>query len=806
MAANLRTAIKVATINVRGLSSKRRQYQLNRLFLEDDINVIAVQETKIESQEQTDRMVQTFRTRYNVCVSHSVGASAGCALFLRNSVGIVEESVSVCDSGRFIVCDFLCSEMSWRVICVYAPNKKVDRRCFFESLKVYLNCERHVIFLGDFNCVCSTADRANKVPTRDESAMVLNSLVQEYGLEDVACFLSNLKVPQYTHFQRESHARLDRAYVSLSLVPMCESYSVKPVSFSDHSIVMFTIGKKQTKTRFNWDTWKLNVKLLGDEQFTSGVKRRLEQVFETESGSVIAVWEQLKSDVKISAIERSCMLRHIEKEKEKELHSQLHFLLGAESKQPGTFTKQIREVKNKLEVIDIEKYRGAIVRARAERLWLGETPSKRSLSDEKGFAQKNEIKAIRYKNEVSNDSEVVERAFFEHYKELLGCAKQGSTEFEEIFLPLMPKLSDDAKVSIEAPVSVQEIKNAIDDLTTGKSPGPDGLGAEFYKFFKEDIAVILHSVIMEAYEFKRTPPTFRKSHIVLIPKTDDPEKLLAVESYRPISLTNVDYKIFMKVLARRLQGVIKNIVGPHQTCGIQGRSIFTNIHVARSVLECCDALGGRVAMMQIDLHKAFDRVVHEILFSVLEYVNVGSIILEGVKMSYNQCSASVIVNKKVGESFEIMSYVRQGCPLSPLLFAIYLEPFCLKILNGNIGGFRLHSSEVKILAYADDIAVFCTDKKSVSEVVKDVKQFCKLSGSAVNWNKCIGFWHGDWQSKPVHFENVPWTTTPARYLGIPLENYQDAREYWDEETEKVREKITKWRWSGSFNICSCISV
>lgn len=76
--------------------------------------------------------------------------------------------------------------------------------------------------------------------------------------------------------------------------------------------------------------------------------------------------------------------------------------------------------------------------------------------------------------------------------------------------------------------------------------------------------------------------------MVLIPKTDDPEKLISVGSYRPISLTNVDYKIYMKVLAKRMQTIITEVVGPHQTCGIKGRKIATNVHVARSVLECCN--------------------------------------------------------------------------------------------------------------------------------------------------------------------------------------------------------------------------
>lgn len=158
------------------------------------------------------------------------------------------------------------------------------------------------------------------------------------------------------------------------------------------------------------------------------------------------------------------------------------------------------------------------------------------------------------------------------------------------------------------PISVLEIRRAIDDLSSGKSPGPDGLGAAFYKAFKDPLNEALHRVLLEAYDVKETPPSFRGTHTILIPKSEDPVKLLSVKSYRPISLTNVDYKIFMKVLARRMQSIITTLVGPHQTCGIKGRTIFTNIPVARSILECCDAFDGRVAMLQLDLKKAFDRV------------------------------------------------------------------------------------------------------------------------------------------------------------------------------------------------------
>lgn len=81
----------------------------------------------------------------------------------------------------------------------------------------------------------------------------------------------------------------------------------------------------------------------------------------------------------------------------------------------------------------------------------------------------------------------------------------------------------------------------------------------------------------------------------------------------------------------------------------------------------------------------------------------------------------------------VPSSVRQGRPLSPLLFNICLEPFCRRIIeNRDIQGFRLHSYEVKLLAYVDDVAVFCNDKKSILETVRVIKSLSEETGASVN--------------------------------------------------------------------------
>lgn len=791
---NFETGLRVATLNVRGLGARRRQCQVSRLLLDHDLHLVAVQETKIESQEATDRMASVFRPHFDVCVCHAVGSSGGCALFVRSNLGICVQTVVSCESGRLLVVDFSFSGLCYRAVCAYAPNVETERKLFFECFKTHLNCEKMVLLLGDFNCVCAAEDRSRKSRVSDKSAELLSEIVHDNGLEDVGSVYSNGIRPTYTHFQRDSHARLDRIYVSAELLPLCTAYDVKPVSFSDHCLVMAGLGKRQVKSRLNWNLWKFNVKLLDDEHFVSLVAEKLEKLLDTPSTSLAAEWEEFKQGVKITAMERSSILKYEQNQTERMLREQLEFFSSMENNQPGTFSKELRDVKCQLEEIDVAKYKAAIIRARADKLWVGERPTKRALSDEKRYACQKEIRQIANGDEITSDSRVIKRVIAEHFNNLLGHQPDPLDGFQEEFLRFMPKLDDDVKARLEWPITIREIEDAIDELTLGKAPGPDGLGAAFYKTFKSMVAQMLLRVFVEAYDLKRVPLSFTTSHVVLIPKSDDPAKLQSAASYRPISLTNVDYKIFMKVLAKRLQGVITTLVGSHQTCGIKGRSIATNVHVARSVLECCDALGEHVAMMQYDLAKAFDRASHHILFSILEHSNVGHVILEGVRMAYSNCTTRIIVNGELTDSLRVRSSVRQGCPLSPLLFVVYLEPLCLSITHNElITGFRLQTAHVKILAYADDIAVFCSDRESIKYTTTTVERFCECTGAQINWDKSYGFWHGDWDATPEHFSRLRWSAVPTQYLGVPLGSYRDPDAYWSDQVRSAREKATAWQ-------------
>lgn len=198
-------------------------------------------------------------------------------------------------------------------------------------------------------------------------------------------------------------------------------------------------------------------------------------------------------------------------------------------------------------------------------------------------------------------------------------------------------------------------------------------------------------------------------------------------------------------------------------------------------------------MIQIDLEKAFDRVVHDVIFLLLEHVKAGAVITDGVRMVYKDCTAKLVINRKLGASIKVESSVKQGCCLSPLLFALYLEPFCLKIIKSqSIRGFIYAGIETRVLAYADDVAIFCRDTESVNNTMKEVVSFCAATGSVVSWTKCLGLWHGSWTQVPEYFCNMNWSVTPGKYLGVPLQHYRDSAAYWIEEVKRVKDQTEKW--------------
>jgi len=98
------------------------------------------------------------------------------------------------------------------------------------------------------------------------------------------------------------------------------------------------------------------------------------------------------------------------------------------------------------------------------------------------------------------------------------------------------------------PISVEEVIKQINHLKNNKSPGTDGLTAEFYMLFIKDLAPFLLKIFIESINNQCLPTTLTQGLITLIPK---PKKdLLCLDNCHPISLLKIDYKIFDLIFAK----------------------------------------------------------------------------------------------------------------------------------------------------------------------------------------------------------------------------------------------------------------
>ena len=184
----------------------------------------------------------------------------------------------------------------------------------------------------------------------------------------------------------------------------------------------------------------------------------------------------------------------------------------------------------------------------------------------------------------------------------------------------------------EGLVTKYECFEAIKSMKRNKSPGLDGITIEFYEHFWPLIGDLLTTVFNESFENEILPFSQRSAVLSLIFKNGDAED---IANYRPISLTNVDYRILAFVLAGRLQEVISSIVSHDQTAYIKKRYMGYNIRLVDDIIAHCDQAQKKGLIFMADFSKAFDSLEWDFMLKTLDFFHFGSSFKQWVKTIYN---------------------------------------------------------------------------------------------------------------------------------------------------------------------------
>ena len=557
-------------------------------------------------------------------------------------------------------------------------------------------------------------------------------------------------------------SRLDYWFIPREMIYSVENCCILPSIKTDHKLIKIIINIHKEDKR-GPGLWKFNSTLLHNEEYVSKVKDIINTDFHITDDRVN--WDFKKMKIREFSIAFSKELRKKEKENEKLLIADLNKASVLVDTIPSDENlDKLNKLTMRLERLNESKTNGAIVRARAQWIEKGEKNSKLFLNLEKRNYKAKHITKLKIKDEeytqIPHEILDLQRQFYEN----LYSTDKRSPLHDDFFMNDLPQISIENKIVTDSPLTIEELTNAIKLMKTGKSPGSDGLSTEFYKFFWNDIKIIVFKSLDTAYSCNLMSEEQRRAVLRLIPKKD--KNITELKNWRPISLLNTDYKILAHALSHRLQKVLPEIISKDQNAYMKGRFIGYNIRTILDIIEITNTEKLKTSIAFLDFEKAFDKLNWEFINKCLMSFGFGPNIIKWVTIMYNDISSCVINNGYTSRYFKLKCGIRQGCPLSALLFIIAAETLACSIRkNINIRGIQLGTSEVKVSQLADDTTVFLKDIQSLQTALNTLFMFHQSSGLKLNYAKTevLGFNHcyGN-KSNPF---NLTWVKERVYALG-----------------------------------------
>lgn len=260
------------------------------------------------------------------------------------------------------------------------------------------------------------------------------------------------------------------------------------------------------------------------------------------------------------------------------------------------------------------------------------------------------------------------QAIYEHFNSIVGQRRERhqSLNWEKIGL----RRHD--LHHLEAPFTEEEVKGAVLAMPSEKAPGPDGYIGAFFKscwdLIKQDV---LAAITFFFNQHSQQLNLLNSGHIVMIPKHAEAK---VIGDYRPISLTHSIAKLISKLLANRLAGCLEQIMSKSQSAFIKRRCIHDNFLFTQNLIRELQRSKKPTLFIKLDIAKAFDTVRWDYLMEVMQQLGFGIKWREWVSALLATSSSSVLLNGTRGRSFKHKTGVRQGDPLSPMLFIIAFDP------------------------------------------------------------------------------------------------------------------------------------
>ncbi|KAG1558904.1 hypothetical protein G6F49_004084 [Rhizopus delemar] len=661
-----------------------------------------------------------------------------------------------------------------------------------------------MIIAGDFNYSLPSSSSTNRASPPTRWLHFLQCHVQNVMVD-----LRSLDTPT---FRRGlcTQSTIDFIYVSIDMSVSYVDANVEflNASWTDHALLQVTL-----KTDFLFDTgpgiWRANPLYVDLKEYRQQLAIMLNALYDKEiaysSSTPQELWDLVKSRVQLFTQRfgrkrvdwRKQQIIALQKKRQRILRGSLPTSLLA---------IHLPRVESQIQALQQEITSIAILKA--ERTWRerGETDAgylKKSAEQRRVQQSIPPLRNPLTQTTCSTQDQMLD-VTEKFYKNLYSADAICSSALSHMVsnIPASCRLSKEDSDMMVSPFVKEEILDQATRAPKVSSPGTDGLSYVFLNliFKHPKYSSLILKVYNNALSDSIFPKSWLETCVCLLPKKGD---LTSLQNWRPITLINCDAKILTRMLNSRLGSVVSSLISPWQSGFMKDRfiadnGILVNLAMEQAAVRNSDEIG-----LLCDQEKAYDRIHPNYLRTVLEQYGFPTSFVSSIDNLFFGTSMRVNVNGFLTTPIPLGRGLRQGDPISPLLFNLAIEPLIKAIVDSpRTIGFRppnLSLSSIrtpvygppslcplKVLAYADDLLIFLNNPGDLDVVQSLIACYNQASNAKMNYDKTVAFSvsgvpHPHWLPALAPYGITQWhdrrSAEPLIYLGYPL-MHSNAHHNW----------------------------
>ena len=307
------------------------------------------------------------------------------------------------------------------------------------------------------------------------------------------------------------------------------------------------------------------------------------------------------------------------------------------------------------------------------------------------------------------------------------------------------------------------------------APGHDHVTYANLREIDPDGIILCHlfnTIILQ----NKMPDAWSTFQTILIPKPDKGGQYKDITSWRPIALLCTSYKIFSSILSRRLTNWLKsNKILFH---GQKGGSTYEGCIEHNAILSCAlehsrYTENSPVVITWLDISNAFPSVPHNYLWSLMSHVGIDSGFINMMKLFYKDTHTFYTCGNITTPHIPVRKGVRQGCPISMILFALAIDPVLDAVKSMKIPSYMLGDNQINVLAYADDIAIISKNTDDMQCLLNKAIEKASECDMYFQPKKCAYLMYPSLDNHhQVSINNIPIRKLCVnefyKYLGVPI--------------------------------------